>query len=400
MASQSILRTGVKSPARASFMKRSSTPRSILKRPAPLALSPNPFPFSASVTIQLSPSTPSPHVHFPPSATMYAMFTAHSPNTYDRAPIMISPNPLTLPSWGDRVYSPSVDGFKLSDPPRPIPIIKYQPQSPAITDFEDPRSPKLNLAGKNGSRLVTFASNLPSRGTRSLSKALSSFPRSPYPSAPVSPAESTVEEEVRGRTMERGWPKNRERGDMIKDLPARARARAPPFTPIPSPLAQSFLSPVQESPLESRRPAPLDLEPASSRLSQAFWQSVSLEETESVTSPAFPESIESSESLEVKGLISPQPAATPQFMFAGEDGSLWSPSLPRNQRQRSLRDSLLSPGQRMAFSKFSRSVVASPSPNDPFAAFPSFSIALSTGGEAASIAYPPRVALGRASDRV
>jgi hypothetical protein len=135
----------------------------------------------------------------------------------------------------------------------------------------------------------------------------------------------------------------------------------------------NFLSPVRESPrVTVTKPAPLDLEGDS--LSQAFWQSVSLEEPESayMTANEGPE-----------GLKSPMPG----IMFGNKDGSLWSPRVPKKDVSRRLgaEMSVLSPAQRIAFSK---GMVASPTPNDPFAAFPSFSIALmSMDG---IVTYPPR----------
>ncbi|KAF8993091.1 hypothetical protein BDQ17DRAFT_161918 [Cyathus striatus] len=314
MASPTVMRATLKSPARATFAKSSlKVPRSILKRPAPLALSPNPFPFSSSFTLQLSPANPSPHVHFPPSPTLFAMFTAHSPGTYDRAPIIVSPNPLALPDWGDRIYSPTLNGFKAFASPQPFPMSIYN--SPTIAGFEDPRSPKESIGRQ---RLISFASQPSGRRSHELAKALSKYPRSPYPSAPISPAEF---EDPGGEDVSRGRKQYRERGDMIKSLPARARARArsveeqhkqkrqvtplnvapkqfkagllSPFMPAPSPLSQTFLTANQEPTLaRANKPPPLPLmvEPVSSNLTQAFWQSVSLEDTETMPSPAFPES--------------------------------------------------------------------------------------------------------------
>ena len=74
-------------------------------------------------------------------------------------------------------------------------------------------------------------------------------------------------------------------------------------------------------------------------------------------------------------------------MFGGKDGALWSPQLRP--------EGMLSPGRKMAFNgtQMKRSYIASPSPHDPFAAFPSFSVALQKGDSVGAVAYPPRAAL-------
>lgn len=78
-------------------------PRPILKRdsyPAPLA---DDLPFTMCDYIL------SPRVHFPPTPNIASLRFTHSPTTYDRAPIVISPNSgcLQLPKRGSRrLYSP------------------------------------------------------------------------------------------------------------------------------------------------------------------------------------------------------------------------------------------------------------------------------------------------------
>ncbi|KAH9837372.1 uncharacterized protein C8Q71DRAFT_706633 [Rhodofomes roseus] len=79
-----------------------SPPRPILKRdsyPAPLA---EELPFTTCDYIL------SPHVHFPPTPHMSSLRFTHSPTTYDRAPIIVSPNGhLQLPKRGERkLHSP------------------------------------------------------------------------------------------------------------------------------------------------------------------------------------------------------------------------------------------------------------------------------------------------------
>lgn len=379
MASQSILRAGLKSPAR-TFMKPAS--RSILKRPAPLPLSPNPLPFAASFSITVNSSHLSPHVHFPDSSSMAATFSAFSPNTYDRAAIVVSPKSASFSSspWAHRPLSPSAyNAFKLLDPPKRS-LGRRAAMTPVPTDgpsltvpaFEDPRSPKPYKAAGT----VSFEGVVvhPPRARGDLGKALSSYPRSPYPSAPI---EEDIEEvESRGRSPSRASkiekPQPPLRARSLEKEPTMKRRQKH----LEAPKQQQFLTPVRESPrVIVTKPAPLDLEGDS--LSQAFWQSVSLEEPESAyaTAQEIPENIKS--------------PGVPNFMFGNKDGSLWSPRVPKRDRGRSLGINLastLSPSQRKAFSK---GLVASPSPNDPFAAFPSFSVAMMNGMDGI-ITYPPR----------
>jgi len=400
------------SPARA-MMKKSGSTRSILKRPTALPMSPQPFPYAATFSIQLSSPSKSPHVHFPSSPSLVATFVTHSAGTYDRGPITVSPNPLTLPTWGERVYSPSLEGFKLSAPPKPFRSLKYQ-DSPVITEFEDPRSPKLQPAAKqNAIRFAAFSGDQPlARPRKDLSKSMTSFPRSPYPSAPITPSEETTETgdmETRGRTSARQWPKNRDADDSLparrsrasslderkrnkKGLTIAARQTAGAFTPIPSPLAQSFVSPVVGSINRAKKPAPLDLDAqAASRLSQDFWQSVSIEAEDDepmVTALEYPESaVEYEEKVDMA-------AAAPQIMYGGADGVLWSPALPQpSAAVNKIRESLMSPAKRTSFGGIIRKDFTAPTPNDPFAAFPSFASTMQMGNIDGAITYPPRVVL-------
>ena len=89
----------------------STHPRPILKRLFSSEKQTNyhqhqqPLPFATCVRIA------SPHVHFPPTPSMVAStHPAHSPHTYDRKPIVISPNHVAPPQAGSRkLYSPPVD---------------------------------------------------------------------------------------------------------------------------------------------------------------------------------------------------------------------------------------------------------------------------------------------------
>jgi len=387
------------SPARAAFMRPANT-RSILKRPVALPLSPNPLPFNASFSVLVSPSVKSPHVQFVSTPQLVATFATHASDVYDRAPIKVSPNPVTLPERGSRYYSPTVDHFKLAPPPKPKAaalirlnsILKSSQQcaSPAITEFEDPRSPKAQAAPVV--QQIRFASMV-ARPPRDLGHSLSSYPRSPYPSAPLSPAEPMSEAvESRGR-----------RNSDIPAMPMRARSLEPTKRPArlpipPSPLQSSFKSPSLQ---RSRKPAPLALEPQSTcSLSNEFWDSMTLEgDTPMVTALEYPESADMMEDVDLKSpapfVKSPGPTT---LMFAGQDGSVWSPSAaapkkPAAARESLLRSALMSPGK-AAFAKpksIQRSYIASPSPHDPFASFPSFAAVLSVEGS--PLAYPPRAVL-------
>ncbi|KAF9461933.1 hypothetical protein BDZ94DRAFT_1262540 [Collybia nuda] len=392
MASQSILRT-LQSPSRAMIMPAST--RSILKRPEPLPLSPNPFPFSTTFSVVLSSAKPSPHVHFPPSPAMAATFTAHSANTYDRGPIIVSPSSLDVPSWGNRIRSPCAPTFKLSDPPKRTPGAAKTPRdyNLAVPTVEDPRSPK-PYRPRAGIKFDELSFRVPreARAQEGLARALTIYPRSPYPSAPITPTEDKENDsdtEVRGRTLGR-WPNRSSRGSRRRSPPSRARSlevkqkRRQNIGPhVSSPLLQHFLSPVQESPHTTRttNPGVDSVSSESTRLSQAFWQSVSLHEGGDSLSFAFPVS-----PIDHHGFL----ASPVSILFGNKDGSLWSPGPQRKEHSRltsNVEVSMLSPAQKRAFSK---SMVASPSPNDPFSAFPSFSVAL-MGVSGDTIAYPPRV---------
>jgi hypothetical protein len=394
--SQSILRSGIVSPARAAFASsKASRPRSILKRPAALPLSPTALPFHASFSVMVSPSIKSPHVQF---INTPSLLSTYSSENYDRAPIKVSPNPLAIPERGSRYYSPTVDHFKLSAPPKPKAaaqkrldsILKASQQcaSPAITDFADPRSPKAPVAPvQQQIRFASFAAT--SREPQALKQSISSYPRSPYPSAPLSPSTPAQATEERARRN----------SDVIPPLRSQQPLRLSRTPVLPSPLKSSFASPSLQ---RSHRPAPLDLNPSSaSDLSNAFWDAVTLEgETPMVTALEYPESATVMEEIDLK---SPAPALKspgPQLMFGNQDGSVWSPTpasaVPKKHaaRETLLRSALMSPAK-AAFAKpaakpVKHSFVASPSPNDPFASFPSFSAVLSLDG---GLAVPPRVAV-------
>jgi hypothetical protein len=386
-----ILRNGIVSPVRAMF-KMTGT-RSILKRPGDLPLSPG-YPTFASFSVQVSPLLKSPHVQFLPSPSLVSTFTAHSAASYDRAPISVSPI--------ERSYLTSLEGFKLSAPPKPFRSIGSAQNSPAITDFEDPRSPKMQPAAKQAAlRFAAFNSNQTlSRPSKPLAKSLTSYPRSPYPSAPLTPT-GQIEADVQ-------WPKDRDAdGNLARrtrslslDLPKRNKkgltltsSSVIPVAPTPSSLGRSVFSPSISTINRGKKPAPLDLE---SRLSQDFWQSLSLEEAEKTDDEAMVTALEYPVSaVEYEGRLDrDMHKSQPQIMYAGADGTLWSPAIPKpGATLDKIRDSLMSPGKRSSFSKIVRKDFTAPSPNDPFAAFPSFAAAIEMGAVEGSITYPLRAAL-------
>lgn len=403
--SHSILKNTITSPVR-SMMKRPGNPRSILKRPAALPMSPNPFPY-ASFSLLVSPGPKSPHVQFVASPQLVSTYTTHSSDTYDRLPIRVSPNPLALPERGDRYFSPTVANFKLSAPPKPKAAVQkrldsilkssQQCASPAITEFEDPRSPKV---ADEISQQVRFASMVvpASRPSRDLKASISSYPRSPYPSATFASEAEASEEVTRGRRLSASSADVPSRSKSVDTAPRKTRGPLS-FTPIPSPLQQSFKvnvkTPVTASLQRSHKPAPLALSPQedATALSDAFWNAVSLEvETPMVTALEYPESaMDTGMDMEEVNLKSPAPG----LMFGTQDGGVWSPApaAPKQTpaRETLLRNALMSPGK-AAFGRVKRSYIASPSPNDPFASFPSFAAALTMAPSDPAIAYPAPVA--------
>jgi len=113
-------------------------------------------------------------------------------------------------------------------------------------------------------------------------------------------------------------------------------------------------------------------------------------ETPMVTAREYPESAVAMEEIDLK-------SPGPSLIFGVQDGSVWSPSVaakkPTAAREALLRSALMSPGK-AAFAKpkpVKHSLVASPSPSDPFASFPSFAAVLSLENEAPGpLAVPPR----------
>ncbi|GJE97824.1 hypothetical protein PsYK624_140460 [Phanerochaete sordida] len=92
-------------------------PRPILKASRIKHLTLPPLPFAACTGNPLQ----SPHVHFPPTPCLVqSTHPAHSPRTYDRKPIVVSPNACDLPERAERrlpLRSPPAD-FELERPSR------------------------------------------------------------------------------------------------------------------------------------------------------------------------------------------------------------------------------------------------------------------------------------------
>ncbi|KAK0209203.1 hypothetical protein DFS33DRAFT_516619 [Desarmillaria ectypa] len=347
MASKAIQRAaGTTTPP----LKGLTSPKSILKRPPPLLLSPNPFPFAGSATVVVSPSLRSPHVHFPPSASLTSTFVTHSPNSYDRAAIIVFPNSLELPDRGDRVYSPTLGGFKSQDEAFTFPLEDAPFQVDIILDAPP----------KSRRRSVPRQLDVSQRSPTDLAKALKTYPRSPYPTATFTGHDVAVEG---SDTTCIGVPRPQRSSTVcgVVTLNPRKKGRKEPQSQYPS---TSRLSP----PLAHQ----FTTDESSTSLRQAFWQSVSLsdEQEHGVTStPRLSERLD------------------PTFVFATQDGHLWSPGIPRHDDHSTFS---LTPTGKLGDDK-ALSRVKSPRSDDPFAAFPSFSSVLSSGGANGVITYPPPV---------
>jgi hypothetical protein len=85
----------------------SSSPRSILKKEP----SPSPRQAPPALPFENCPTVFSPRVHFPPTPCIVSsVHSADSPQTYDRKPIVVSPNACVLPGRGEtRFYSPPIN---------------------------------------------------------------------------------------------------------------------------------------------------------------------------------------------------------------------------------------------------------------------------------------------------
>ncbi|KAJ7045156.1 hypothetical protein C8F04DRAFT_525341 [Mycena alexandri] len=297
MSSQTTRRTRVASPMRATVMKRSPTP--ILKRPSPLDLESNSFAITHGIVVVISPATSSPHVHFPATPVLTTVFSTHSPNSYDRTSTKVLPNPLELPAWGQRVYSPGEGNFSsVKSPPVNVPI--------SFVPLAAPATPE-----KKASRLVRVGFR-----PKELDKALFVYPRSPYPSAPTS-SKNKENTEISRVARTRSLDSPRSRRAMKRPASLNVPVGRPATPRISSsPPANKFLSPVAES------PATVTI--ASTRLNEEFWESVSLEDPD--------EEILRLSELEIhEGSTPISITAVPRFIFSTKDGLLWSPGLPSKE---------------------------------------------------------------------
>lgn len=387
--------------------------RSILKRPTPLPLSPAPpvatFSSLLSPSYQRSPKSPAPHVRFPSSPSQLVVtISTYTSDTYDRVPLSISPNPVGMPGWGERVYTPSRDDFRLTAAPRVFRSLTLAHESASvISEFQDPRSPRLqpaaDVTGAKAANAIRFAQiaayqGTPPARTKPLKKSLATYPRSPYPAAKTRETDDTEGKQVphtandvleapRARPpRERQPSSNRNKHGLTLNRSDFA----------PSPLSQSFVG-TAHSLNRPKKPAPLSLESHSTesdKLSNAFWNSVSIESADlpMVTALEYPESaIEYEEKIDI-GIRS---SSQPPLMFGGADGVLFSPGLPKtHSRVEKLRESIqqvTSPSvKRTSFVPIARKEVTAPSPNDPFATFPSFGAVLEQ--VESPIQYPAAVA--------
>jgi len=332
-------------------LKSPTTPRSILRRPAELPLSPSALSASFSIHV-VSPPATSPHVRFPTSAKLTSTFFTHSPNTYDRAAITVSPNSVARPA--DALFSLTTGVFKNQsadslDETYYTPIteateFKLEPPPTPAAELTKPAKVKQSRASLRFQQ--TLAAKKPALLPREdLGSALLKFPRSPYPTADA----STKENVPVAQTV----PKTTIGAESSEHQVS---------------LARRMLSPVEELPSAVEAVETTDED----RLSQEFWRSVTLEQPHNNT------------------VITRKNDTTPSFIFGSKDGALWSPGLPRRTPLEPIGlSSMLSPLSRTSFAKQANpQAILSPTPNDPFSAFPSFTAVLSTS--AAAIAYPPR----------
>jgi hypothetical protein len=86
------------------------------------------------------PHTVSPHVHFPPTPAISRTYVTHSASTYDRAPIVVSPNSCELPERDGRLYtstSPDVSPKGSYFHPHAYEACQPEPDLPSRFDVPD-----------------------------------------------------------------------------------------------------------------------------------------------------------------------------------------------------------------------------------------------------------------------
>lgn len=328
-------------------------PKSILKdrqhkRPPPLRLAPNPYSLNGSVIISQTTSVKSPHVHFPPSASLISTYATHSPGSYDRAAISVSPNPLEMPERGGRVYDPSTGTL---NPQSPLSSSSVTTPQPGLSFVFSPTGRKEIGVDKGNIRL-----GYTERSPKELGKALQSYPRSPYPTAALSQKGGWDDESGDREGTAAVRP---QRSSTVDGTGSKRRSFQAAATrkPVSSPLAQMTFGP-----------------PTS--LTDAFWNAISLypdqEHDARTGSPTI--------SLDV-----------PNFAFSTQDGNLWSPGIPSRKSAR---------GRNHASSVEEQlSMVKSPDAVDPLASFPSFTAVLTEDARYELVSYPHSVMSPTVSQR-
>jgi hypothetical protein len=363
--------------------------------------------FSPSKKDCLSPAPLSAHVHFPGTPSLTATFTTHSPNSYDRAPICVAPNPCELPPRGDRVYEPLENIFS----PKKSKFRSKKAKYPSDVTIHDSITSILESSGSSdesdnyvytkpkSAMSVKFALHAPpspiprAQSKEEIEKALTflPYPLSPYPRSlgkennakkALSPEKGEVRREVKranslavpspeGRTV---TPVRPVQTKKILRRPAELNLSEPSLMRPPG--LWPVLSSVPESPASTG--ITLDVPSSvtgsdghgegSSELSAAFWLSVTVEETPEEVVPVSP------------------------FLFGRSDGSLWSPGLPRKSRASStdmmISRSIFSPGVETFDDRNKLASITSPAPVDPIATFASFTTALNVEKHLASVTSP------------
>jgi hypothetical protein len=123
------------SPRYPPFVSSSVSP--ILHVPHNVPFSKTPRPILKQVSSTFNSSTRSARVHFPPSPRLSTFQFTHSPQLYDRSPLIVQPNLCTLPGRGEHVYlaeeldtAAQDDTFRDLTPPRDS---HFQPERPLET---------------------------------------------------------------------------------------------------------------------------------------------------------------------------------------------------------------------------------------------------------------------------
>ncbi|KAJ7726376.1 hypothetical protein B0H16DRAFT_268108 [Mycena metata] len=256
-------------------------------------------------------------------------------------------------AWGQRVYSPGEDNFSSVKSPSINVPISFVPLGAPVSVEKKP------------SRLVRVGFR-----PKELDKALFTYPRSPYPSAPTSSKNKENPEISRvARTRSLDSPRSRRAVKRPASLNVRVGRPATPRISS-TPLANKFLSPVPES------PATVTI--ASTRLDKEFWDSVSLQDPDKeIIRPSVLETHEGSTPI----------SAVPRFIFSTKDGLLWSPGLPSKEPSSVAEIRIPADWTASEFPKSDRWTVTSP--KEHVLDYPSIECVLSV--DATTTSYPPPV---------